>query len=267
MAWSVFRDTMRYTWRMTLIWGVGFAAMMILVLQLAPVMNGLEMVELMESLPSWMLAMAGVTDPQVMTTIEGLITLGVFGKLALLFAAYPVVMGLRVTSEEETEGMMDVMLSLPLPRWRVIFEKFVAYTLNILILMAMTLGGLYIGQYGVSLELDISKLMLVTATVIPVMIFLLALTTFTGSVIGRRQMVITIVTVYIVFSFAIQTVGPMVDAAWMNAIESVALFTYYNVENTLVNGVTPSHVALMLSLAVVLIGASFVNFERRDIAV
>lgn len=267
MAWSVFKDTMRFTWRMTLIWGIGFAAMMALVLQLAPAMQGLELVELMSSMPAWMLAAAGVSDPESMATPEGLIALGVFGKLALLFAAYPVVMGLRVTSAEENEGMMDVMLSLPLPRWRVIFEKFLAYTLNIVMLMALTMAGLYIGNLGVSLELDIVKLMVVTASVMPVMIFLLALTTFTGSIISKHQLVITIVTVYIMFSYAIQTVGPMIDAPWMDAVESVALFTYYNVENTLVHGVTMWHVALMLGLAVVLVGASFINFERRDIAV
>lgn len=267
MPWSVFKDTMRYTWRMTLIWGIGFASLMVLVLQLAPALQGLELVELMRSLPSWMLAAAGVTDPESMATPEGLIALGVFGKLALLFAAYPVVMGLRVTSAEENEGMMDVMLSLPLPRWRVILEKFLAYTLNIVILMGLTLIGLYVGQFGVALELDIVKLMVITASVMPVMIFLLALTTFTGSIIGKHQLVITIVTVYIIFSYMIQTVGPIVDTPWMDAIESVALFTYYNVENTLINGVTTWHMVLMLSLAVVLVGASFFNFERRDIAV
>lgn len=267
MAWSVFRDTMRYTLRMTLIWGIGFMAMMAMVLQLSPALNGLSLVELMESLPPWMMAMAGVSDPQIMGTVEGLIVMGVFGKLALLFAAYPVVMGLRVTAAEETEGTMDVMLSLPLPRWRVIFEKFIAYSLNVLLLMAMTVAGLYVGQLGVSIDIDVNKLVLVTATVIPVMIFLLALTTFTGAVFSRRQLVMTIITVYIVFSFAIQTVGPMVNAPWMDAIESISIFTYYDVETTLVSGITQWHVSLMLGLSLVLIATSFVSFERRDIAV
>lgn len=267
MAWSVFKDTMRYSWQMTLLWGVGFAAMMVLILQMSPALNGIEMVELMGQLPSWMLAAAGVQDVQVLGSIEGLIVVGIFGKLALLFAAYPVVMGLRVTSQEEDDGTMDVMLSLPLPRWRVIFEKFLAYTLNIFVLMAMTVAGLYVGQFGLSIALDVNALIIVALSVIPVMIFLLALTTLTGAVLSRRQWVITIVTVYIVFSFAVQSVGPLVDAPWMNAIESVALFTYYNVENTFTQGVTAWHVALMLGLTVVMLGASFVNFQQRDIAV
>lgn len=267
MAWSVFKDTMRFTWRMTLIWGVGFAAMMALVLQMSPAMQGLELVDLMQSLPEWIMAMTGISDPQILGTVEGLIVMGVFGKLALLFAAYPVILGLRVTAVEESEGTMDVMLSLPLPRWRIIFEKTLAFTSNILILMGMTVVGLYIGQLGVSIELDVNKLVLVTATVIPVMIFLLALTTFTGAVFSRRQLVLTIITVYIVFSFAIQTVGPVFDTPWMDTIESFALFTYYDIEATLISGVTMWHVYLMVGLAVVLLAASFFNFERRDIAV
>ncbi|MGB7338255.1 MAG: ABC transporter permease subunit [Phototrophicaceae bacterium] len=267
MAWAVFKDTMRYTWKMTLLWGIGFASMMILTLQLSPALNGLQLVDLFASLPPWMMAAAGVTDVNVLASVEGLIAVGVFGKLALMFAAYPVVMGLRVTSAEEDNGTMDVMLSLPLPRWRVIFEKFLAYTLNIIILMILTVSGLYIGQFGVNIDIDINKLIVVTLSVIPVMIFLLALTTFTGAVISRRQQVLTIITGYIIFSFVIQSLGPLVDSTWMNAIESFALFTYYNVESTLLNGVTMWHVALMLGLALLLIGGSFINFERRDIAV
>lgn len=267
MPWSVFKDTMRYTWQITLIWGIGFFAMMVLILQISPLMTGLELVDLMEALPPWLLAAAGVSDAQLLGTVEGLIALGFFGKLALLFAAYPVVMGLRVTSQEETEGTMDVMLSLPLPRWRIIFEKFLAYALNIVILMGMSVLGLYVGQVGLTLEVNIAQLVLITLSIIPVMVFLLALTTLVGAIISRRQQVMTIVTVYIVFSFVVQTVGPMVDAPWMNAIESVALFTYYNVENTLVNGITAWHVALMLGLAALMLAVSFVNFERRDIAV
>ncbi|MEO1164674.1 MAG: ABC transporter permease subunit [Chloroflexota bacterium] len=267
MAWSVFKDTLRYTWKMTLVWGVGFAAMMALILLISPALNGLEMVELFAALPSWMLAAAGVQDVSVLGSVEGLIVVGLFGKLALLFAAYPVVMGLRVTSQEEDDGTMDVLLSLPLPRWRIIFEKFLAYTLNIFALMAMTVAGLYIGQLGATIELDVAPLIVVALSVIPVMIFLLALTTLTGAIISRRQLVITVVTVYIVFSFVIQSLGPLVNTGWMDAIESVALFTYYNVENTFTNGVTVSHVVLMLGLAVAMVGASFLNFEQRDIAV
>lgn len=267
MAWAIFKDTMRYTWKMTLLWGVGFASMMILTLQLSPVLNGLQLVDLFASLPPWMMAATGVTDINVLASIEGLIAVGIFGKLALMFAAYPVVMGLKVTTSEEDNGTMDMMLSLPLPRWRVIFEKVLAYTLNIIILMSLTVGGLYLGQLGVSIEIDINKLTLVTISVIPVMIFLLALTTFTGAVFSRRQQVLTIITGYIIFSFAIQSLGPLVDAPWMNAIESFAIFTYYNVESTLLNGVTISHVALMLGLAIALVGGSFINFERRDIAI
>ncbi|MGJ3240382.1 MAG: ABC transporter permease subunit [Anaerolineae bacterium] len=267
MAWSVFKDTMRYTWRTTLVWGLGFAAMMFLVLQMSPALNGLQLVDLFASLPPWMMAAAGVTDVNVLASVEGLIAVGVFGKLALLFAAYPVVMGLRVTAAEESEGTLDVMLSLPLPRWRVIFEKFLAYMLNILLLMGMTLLGLYAGQWGLSLELDIQQLLIVTAAVIPVMIFLLALTTFIGAWVGRRQQVLTLITSYIVFSFAVQSLGGLIDNAWMDVVESFAIFTYYNVENTLLNGVVQWHVWLMIGLTVVLLAASFFNFERRDIAV
>jgi ABC-type transport system involved in multi-copper enzyme maturation permease subunit len=270
MRWSVFKDTMRYSIQMTLIWGIGLAAVMIITVQTVPGMQGLELVQLFETMPPAMLAAFGLgTDTAALATPEGLIAFGLFSKMALIFAAYPVVVGLRVSTHEEADGILDMQLSQPMPRSQFLLERFLAYALNIAILMLLVVGGLYMGIATVQLEqpLDSGKLIAIILNMIPVMVLVMSATIFVGALISRRQTVVTIMTVFIITSYAIQALGAMVTARWMDIVEAFSFFTYYNVQSMLERGVVPSHVLLLTVISIVLLGASLYVFERRDIAV
>jgi ABC-type transport system involved in multi-copper enzyme maturation permease subunit len=270
MRWSVFKDTLRHSIQMTLIWGIGLGAMMTVTVQTVPGMQGLELVELFQSMPPAMLAAFGVgTDISAMATPEGLIAFGLFGKMALIFAAYPVVIGLRISTHEEAEGILDMQLSQPMPRSQFLLERFLAYTVNIAILILLVVGGLYLGIMTVKLDepLNTAKLVAMTLNLIPVMVLVMAATMFVGALISRRQTVVTIMTIFIIASYVIQTVGGMVTAQWMNAVKAFSFFTYYNVQSMMQRGVILSDVLVLVVVSVVLFGASLYVFERRDIAV
>jgi hypothetical protein len=98
-------------------------------------------------------------------------------------------------------------------------------------------------------------------------VLVLAATMFTGALIGRRQTVVTIMTIFIITSYAIQTIGGMVTTEWMDTVKAFSFFTYYNVESMLANGIVPSHVLILTVVSLVLLVASLYVFERRDIAV
>lgn len=268
MRWEVFKNTLRFSWQPTLLWGAGLASMMLLFVLMTPALEGLDLAGLFAQLPHAILAAAGVGDDiTLLGTAEGLIALGFFGKFAIIFSAFPVVMGLRTTSQEEADGTLDVMLSLPLQRSQIIFEKFLAYSIDIVVLVMLLLGGLFLGVALVDFDLEIAGLVQVTLNLIPVLVFVLAVTVFVGALINRRQTVVLIVTGFIMASFIIQTVGGMTDAVWMSTIESVSFFTYYNVETILKNGIVLTNVVGLLAFAVVLVWGSQVVFTRRDIGV
>lgn len=267
MRGVVFWNTMRYNITTTLLWGFGLGAFMIFFVLLTPALTGLELVELFKTLPPAILGAAGVRNVESLGSIDGLIAVGFFGKFALIFAAYPVVMGLRATSQEESNGTMDMLLSLPLPRTQLVLEKFIAYAINIVIMLLMVLGGLMLGLQFIDLELNVSGLTAVTLNLIPVMIFVLAMTIFVGAVIGKRQTVVAVMTLFVVASFIVQTVGAMITANWFDPIEALSFFSYYNVEAILESGVVAAHIIGLSVLAILLLGGSLFSFGRRDIAV
>jgi ABC-2 type transport system permease protein len=247
-------------------------ALMIFMVILTPAMQGMNLVDLFASMPPTVLAAFGMGDGSqealdAIATPEGIIAFGFFGKMALIFAAYPVVMGLRATSRDEADGNLDVTLSLPVSRSRVIIESWLAYAIDIVILVLFMIGGLFLGVAVTGVELDVAKMSVLVLNLIPVLWLVLSATVFVGALISKRQTVVAIMTIFIVASFIIQTVGAMVTAGWMDIVEAFSFFTYYNVQHLLADGVVMTNVLILLVVAVALVAGSVYTFQRRDIAV
>lgn len=267
MRGSVFIDTLKTSWRTTLLWGAGMAAFMWFFVLITPSLASLDIVPLLATLPDPILAAAGIQNIEVIGTVTGLLALGFFGKMAILFAAYPAFVGMRVTTNDEDLGAMDVVLSLPIPRWQMIVEKFLAYSVNIAFLVLMVIAGLFGGLASVTLDdIQTGRLVMISLNLIPVLMLVLAVTIFIGALVNRKQTVLMSVTAFIVVSYIVFTVGGMVDATWMNALEALSFFSYYNVEYLLENGVVPAHLAIMTLSIIAFMGGSLLVFNRRDIA-
>ena len=156
MIGSVFLETFKQTWKQMVYWGVGLAALALLVVIMVPLFDMQQMKELLASFPPVILAMIGVgKELDIFATNEGFVAIGFFGKSALIFAVYPVVMGMRITANEEDSGIMDVVLSLPVGRARVVVEKFLAYGVSIVGVVVLIYLGLYAGAVLGGVELDV----------------------------------------------------------------------------------------------------------------
>ena len=268
MIGSVFIETYKQTWKQMVYWGLGLAAMGLLVIIMVPLFDMQQMKELLESFPPFILALVGVGDElEVFATNEGFVAIGFFGKSALIFAVYPVVMGMRVTADEEDSGIMDVQLSLPVQRARLIIEKFAAYAVSIVGLVLMIYLGMHIGVAIGGVELDMSRLNEVTFYLVPLMIFVMSFTMIIAAIIRRRQVALGIVTAFVIVSFMLQTIGAAAADTIAESIGAISFFTYYNAGNIMTDGLVSSHVFAYFAVSVILLLMSVYRYERRDIGV
>lgn len=268
MTGSVFIETFKQTWRQMLYWGLGLASMGLLVVLMIPVLDIQQMADLLESFPPFVLALIGVgSDLEIFATAEGFVAIGFFGKSALIFAVYPVVMGMRITANEEDEGILDMVLSLPVQRTWVLAEKFLAYAVSIVGVVIMIYIGMSLGVTISGIELDMAALTTVIIMLIPVLIFVLAFTMFIAILVRRKQIAMGIVTAFVVGSFMIQTVGAMAEGTPAESIGGISFFTYYNAGNILKDGLIVTHIVGLAALLIVLFGMSVYRFERRDVGI
>ncbi len=268
MTGAVFLETYKQTWKQMVYWGLGLAALGLLVVVMVPLFDMQQMKELLESFPPFILAMVGVgNDLEVFATNEGFVAIGFFGKSALVFAVYPVVMGMRITADEEDNGIMDMQLSLPVQRMRLVIEKFAAYSVSIVGLVVMIYLGMYAGVAISGIELDMARLTEVTFYLVPVMIFIMAVTMVIAAIIRRRQIALGLMTAYIIVSFMLQTIGAAAEGTIAESIGSVSFFTYYNAANIMTDGFVAAHLVGFFGLSALFLAAAVYRYERRDIGV
>ncbi|MDE2853666.1 MAG: ABC transporter permease subunit [Chloroflexota bacterium] len=268
MIGSVFIETLKTTWKQMVYWGVGLSAMAILVVIMVPLFNMQDMRNLLESFPPVILAMIGVgQELEIFATNEGFVAIGFFGKSALIFAVYPVVMGMRITANEEDSGTMDVLLSLPIERARVIVEKFLAYGVSCVGVVLLIYLGLHIGVLFGGVELDVLRLAEVTFYLIPLMVFIMAATILIAVLARRRVVALGIVTAFVIASYMLQTIGLAAEGTVAEPLGVISFLTYYNAGDILAQGFIWPHIAGYVGLSVLLLLASLYRYERRDIGV
>ena len=269
MIGSVFIETYKQTWKQMLYWGLGLAALGLMVVLMVPFFDMQQMADLLESFPPFILALVGI-DPsrlELFTTNEGFVAMGFFSKSALIFVVYPVVMGMRITANDEDSGIMDVLLSMPLQRARVIIEKFAAYTVSIFGVVAMIYLGMSAGVAISGVDLNMDKLTEVIFYLIPVMIFVMAVTMFIAVLVRRRQMALGIVTAFIIGSFMLQTIAAIADGTVAESIGAISFFTYYNAGSIMLDGFVWPHIIGMMLLAAALLAAALYGYQQRDVGI
>ena len=271
MVGSVFMETLRQSWRAVLYWALGMGAMALFVVAIVPDVNGLaEMRKLFESLPPFLTAALGVATPedlQFITTPEGFLATVFFGKMALLFAIYPLVMGLRITINEEDEGIMDVVLSLPVPRWRVVTEKFLAFALSAVVVVVAMLIGFWLGVQVTHQDLNSGEILSSVINTLPIMLFVLACTVFIGVAVRHKKMAIAIAVIFILYSYSLDSIGTMAAGSFAENVRILSFFKYYDNMGTMRSGISFLNAGGLVAAAALLMGASLWLWERREIGV
>jgi ABC-2 type transport system permease protein len=238
MSGAIFFEALRQTRRQMLYWGIGLGLIGFLVVTMVPDVEGLkQMAAFLESMPPIILRAVGVgNDLTFFTTPDGFVATGFFGKSLLLLAAYPIVMGLRVTVNEEDSGTIDMLLSLPVPRWRVILEKFLAYAMTLVVIVALLFVSLWAGTVVSGVKLNMERVALTTLNILPSMLLILAFTLFIGALIGRKRLAVGIVTAFVIGSFMLDIVGAVGKGSFAEQLRALSFFSYYDSTGVMQSG-------------------------------
>ncbi len=269
MTGVVFTHTLKRKWRAMLLWGIGIGLIAYLQAALLPNVDALQqMADLMATLPPVLIQAFGGEDIAAIATPEGYIGFRYFGIVLIVFAVYAVDAGLNVTAIEEDKGIMDVLLSLPLPRWRLVVEKLLAYAVLIIGIVVLSFVGLWLGiESTPALEMDTMKLLQGSVNILPSTLLVLTATTLIATLTRRRGTAATLATVFLVGSYFLDFMGRAVSETFINSLSVFSFFTYYDGGNVMRNGLVWGNMILLLAVATLLAGGAVWAFQRRDIGV
>jgi ABC-2 type transport system permease protein len=263
---SVFSKTLVEQRRALLWWALGLAAATLLTTTFYPSVreNAAELGDVIRSLPEGLRnallgASANFFSP------EGYLQARLFSLFApLLLLIYAIGAGARAIAGEEEHNTLDILLSTPVRRSRVLLDKAWAMlvaiaALSIVLLLAIALTG---PPFEVSIP--IGRLLSAVAACLLLASAFGGVALAVGAGTGRRSLAIGVTSGAAAGTYLIDVLAVSIDG--LEWLQRLSPFYYYRASEPLSNGLDVGHAAVLAILAIAAIAAGVLAFERRDLA-
>lgn len=264
MLGSVFSKTIRDQRKALAWWIGGFVATVLLYASFYPSVrdNAEQFNRYLKDLPEVVRNLLGGVD---YTTPEGYLQSELFSFLApILVLVYAIGAGSRAVAGEEEAGSLDLLLSTPVLRGRVVMDKFAAMLLATFALtVSMWMAVLVVGP-AFDLRPDVGGFTAMTLNTFLLGLAFGSLALAIGSTTGRKALAIGVPSGLAVAGFIVNALGPSVD--WLEPLRPLSPFYYYSSGAPILNGLDIVHALVLAGISGVALGYSVWAFERRDLA-
>ncbi len=248
-------------------WSLSFFLLAISVASIYPAVaeTAADLEAYIESLPDAFKAAFALGDESIGSPV-GYFNAEFFTFMApIMFLIFAIGFGSATIAGEEEAGTLSMLLANPVPRWRVVIEKFVAMALGTAFLAVVLWLSLVVGVRA--FDIDISQGRLAAATVSSALLGLSFGTVAfaVGAATGRRGLAVALAVVLTVVSYLLGIFAKIVES--LESFEQFSLFYYAVDVNPLANGLKAGNVVVFIGVIAVALVAALVAFERRDLAV
>ena len=190
MLRSVAAKTLRDLRRGFLWWSVGLAGMVALMVAVYPtVRDNPALNKFVEQYPDTLKAFIGFGGPVDYTSAAGYLGSELFSfmvPLLLLLAAIGA--GARAVAGEEEAGTLELLLSCPVSRRRLVLEKLAALVVETVALGVVLVASLWVGARAVSMDVSLAHLAAATASAVILALAYGAIALLVGAATGRRAL-------------------------------------------------------------------------------
>jgi ABC-2 type transport system permease protein len=182
-----------------------------------------------------------------------------FVFLPLLLMAFAVTQANRWSADEE-DGRLELVLSTPQPRLRVLLGRFAALTTATVIMGVLTLAATALASAATGLQLDGSYLAAATLSIIPLGLLVAAIGYLLSGWL-RTAVDTGLLSFLLVIWFFISFIGP--DLNWSDTVLRLSAIYYYG--TPLLHGLPLLDTLGVLAVGIVVLALASVRFVRKDI--
>ncbi len=169
-----------------------------------------DVLKVLDSLPPFIKNLVGKNN--FMATAEGFLNLQPFSILApLLFIVIAIGKGGDATAGEEERGTLDLLLSQPLPRWRLVLAKFAAEAAALLFLALVFWGSMAAGTRLFGVAVDWLRLAQVIFSLLLLGLTFLSMSLAIGCLSGKRKLCLGVSGGFALVTYLINAYAPMIE--------------------------------------------------------
>jgi ABC-2 type transport system permease protein len=266
MLRSIATKTLRDTSRAMMWWAAGLILLVAMMSSSYPsIRDNAEIDKLIEQYPEVLkefFAFGGVMD---YSTGAGFLGSELFSIMVpLLFIIAAITAGARAIAGEEENGTLDLLLSLPLTRRRLVLEKLVALVVELAFLGIVLWLTLVVGAAVTSMDVSAGHLAAATLGAGLIGLDYGAIALLLGAATGRRGIAIGGAAATAVAAYLVNTLAPLLDV--LHPLRRISPFYRYSAADPLREGLDAGTLAFLVAVAVLAVALAIPALDRRDLS-
>ncbi|WP_430298087.1 ABC transporter permease subunit [Sinomonas sp. B1-1] len=266
MLTSVFLKTLRDQLRALAGWAVAIAVLVAMYAAIWPsIRDQPSMNAFLDQMPEALRSLFAMSGAD-MTTPTGYIKielLSFMGPIVVLL--YAIGTGVAAVAGEEDHHTLELLLSTPLSRARIVLEKAGAMAVGTVFLAATMGASLMVEGSWTGMDLPADKVFAAMGHLALLGLVFGGLGLALSAATGRAGLSKGLPAALAVLAYVVNGLGGVVD--WLKPVQKYSPLYQYSGHDPLVNGVDWPSAWIALGTAVVLVVLAVVAFRRRDVAV
>jgi ABC-2 type transport system permease protein len=244
-------------------WGLGLGSLGVMVIALWPAFKdqvGAYM-QIFQGMPAALTAFFG--DFSQMGSWSGWLQIEFFSYVPPILAVFAVAAGTGIIAGEEERGTLELLLSQPIRRWRVVAEKAGALLVAVLLICLLAALCLLVTALAIGQTQDLDRLFLATLDMAPIALASAAFALMASVLFRRRRAATAVSLVVVIGSFFLESLGRGVNV--LKPYRPFALFHYYGGGAPLSGSYEWGNLGVLLGLTVLFLAVALLAFQRRDL--
>jgi ABC-2 type transport system permease protein len=181
-----------------------------------------------------------------------------FGIFQTLLAVYAITIVAR-WSADDNEGRLEMELSAPVARWRVVLERALALALAAFLVIGISSAGFYLGAVATNISVPVRDLLVASVLLVPFVLAFAAIGALFASRVPRAT--VAVLTTVAFFSYLITELGPLLKMPeWLLKL---SLFSLYG--SPMTSGVYWTGLWITALVVVAGFGSAALLIQRRDV--
>lgn len=193
--------------------------------------------------------------------------------IPIILSIYAVIDGTGTLAGEEDSGKLELVVTLPIPRWQIVTVKALAHGIAlflILFIVSLVSTGIFLAIKDqisqASLTIEAIDVFLGLLSAWPVVFAMGMLSLFLGTFCSTRRIAAILGTIIVLVSYFASNLAQQIES--VENLKYFSLFTYYDSTATAFSeGQQLGDVAVLLAIALLSLALAVFFFQRRNITV
>jgi len=262
---EITRESLRAGRRALAVWAAAFAAMIALYAVIWPSVRGnTSWRNLFDTLPQTYRALFTASGTIDLSTPAGYLGVELMGFLGpALIAVYAIGAGSAAIAGEEDRGGLEVTLSAPVSRARLLAERLIALLISITALMTATGAAMWIFSAALGMGLGVGAIASAAAALAIFGLFAGGVALAVGAAVGKAAVARGVAALAAVASYLINALAQVTSA--LRPVRPVSPYYLVLGNEPLAHGLRPLGAASVLAAAAALLICGGIVFARRDL--